>query len=359
MGRSKGEGSEPKQRKDGRWACHVTVLGKRKDLYGDSRKKASEAMKAWLASPEALNPHRAGSPTVEHLLDAWLFNKKRTVKDKTYRSYETVVRIHIKPRIGMLDPAKVTSRHASALLADMETAVKVGRKEGSTDLVGPRTREIAYIVLGSAFKLIAPGLLDNVQKPKGEREEMHPWDADEAKRFLAHVDTVGDQHAALYRLALTTGLRKGEMLALTVADVDLKTGRTSITKTWNEKILQSGSPKSKSSKRTVILSERTRLALRSYIMATGRRGDDRIFPFEVRNLAKSMTKAMRSAKLPVIRFHDLRHTYATVALNQGQPLRAVSEALGHANPAITLNVYTHVMPGQAEAVANAVDAAIG
>lgn len=314
----------------------------------------------WLASPEASRPGDAHAHgTVSHLLDSWLVAVKKRAKIRTYVGYESVVRVHLKPRIGDLDPQKVTSRHVTAMLADMETAVKAGRKEGSTEKVGPRTREIAYIIIGQAFRMLNPGLLDNVEKPKSQAEEMRPWSAEETRQFLAHVDETGDPHATMYRVALTTGLRKGEIFALTVDDVNFRTGHVSITKTWDYARMVAETPKTRSSRRTVVPPERTRVALRSYIMATGVRGDSRIFQFEVRNFSKCMVKAMRSAKVPVIRFHDLRHTYATLALAGGQNVKVISESLGHASVKITLDVYTHVMPGQAEQVAEAVDALIG
>ncbi|MHB8433985.1 MAG: site-specific integrase [Candidatus Tyrphobacter sp.] len=357
--RKKGEGTRPRLRSDGRWVCQAQSNGKRKYFYAATDTAASKAMRAWLRSPEAANAkHIVGHLTVNDLMDSWLARKKKSTKDKTYFCYESVVRVHVKPRIGNLKPEKVTGRHITALLHDMECAVKTGRKEGSTDLVGARTRELAYIAIGAAFKMISPDILDNVQKPKGEREEMHPWDPAEAKRFLTHVEQNNDEHAALYRLALTSGLRKGEILALTIADIDLRTGHVSVTKTWNDKTLRSTTPKTKTSRRTVVIPERTRQAVRAYIMATGRRGDSRIFTPEVRNLAKAMKKAMKAAAVPEIRFHDLRHTYATLALGAGVPVKVVSESLGHAGVGITLDCYAHVMPGQAESAAAAVDAAI-
>jgi len=114
------------------------------------------------------------------------------------------------------------------------------------------------------------------------------------------------------------------MLALTVDDINFRSGHVSITKTWDEHRMVAGTPKTKSSRRTVVPPERTRQALRAYIMQTGIRGDSRIFQFEPRNMAKALNRAMRSAEVPVIRFHDLRHTYATIALSSGANVKVIS-----------------------------------
>ncbi|HUA07942.1 MAG TPA: site-specific integrase [Candidatus Acidoferrales bacterium] len=360
MARSKGEGSTVKQRKDGRFVCHVTIAGKRTFFYGQSRKDAGDKMRAFLSSPVAANPKKFdGHRTINELLDSWLARKKKAIKDRTYGSYESVVRLHIKPALGELDPAKLTARHVVALLDALEHTVKAGRKDDSTDMIGPRTGQIVYTTLSQAFRILNPCLMLTVPKPKGEKMEIQPWDGEQARTFLLHVDAVNDAAAALYRLALTTGMRKGEMLALTVNDLNFKNGEVRITKTWNEKMLKATSPKTKSSRRTIIMPERTRQALRAYIMQVGVRGDSRIFTLEPRNLTKSMHKAMEAAKVPKIRFHDLRHSYATVALAAGVNVKVISLSLGHASVKITLDTYAHVLPGQSEAAAEKIDAAIG
>ena len=104
------------------------------------------------------------------------------------------------------------------------------------------------------------------------------------------------------------------MLALTPNDIDFRTGHVAISKTWHEHFMQSGTPKTKSSRRTIVLPARTRIALRAWSMQVGVRGDSRVFQFEPRNLSKKMQKAMRSANVPVIGLHTMRHTFATLAL---------------------------------------------
>lgn len=101
---------------------------------------------------------------------------------------------------------------------------------------------------------------------------MHPWSPEERDRFMSHITDTATRYFAFLRLLLSTGIRKGEALALTVNDIDLKLGRVRITKTWNSKTRKAGPPKTKSSRRSVKMPERTRIALREWIMATGVRG---------------------------------------------------------------------------------------
>ncbi|MDE2480838.1 MAG: site-specific integrase [bacterium] len=295
------------------------------------------------------------------LLDSYLMNIKESKADKTYRSYRGVIEHHIKPRIGSLAPAKVSPRHITAMLEDMRKspiAIAGTPKHGRQKrLVGARTCELAYIVVGAALKTVVPGLLVTVPKPKAQTAEMHPWTSDEAARFLKYVDQTLCEHRALYRVALRTGARKGELLALRVADFDPERRIIQITKTFNEKLGQDGPPKTPSSRRAVALSKETVAALKKHILATGVRGDDRLFPVkDVRTLGKSMQRTMRAAEVPMIRFHDLRHTFATLALAARVPIKVVSEMLGHKSVKLTLDVYAHTLPGMHESAVEALEA---
>lgn len=357
------EGSKPVRRADGRYQCRVVIVGKTRFFTGATASIAREKMRAWLRSPEAADPNKPEKHAdVASLLDAYLKRVKGSKADKTYRSYESIVRHHIKPRIGTLDPAKLTSRHITAMLDDMKTspiAIAGKPKHGKPKrLIGARTRELTYIIVGAALKAVAPDLLANVEKPKAKAEEMHPWKSAEASRFLQYVDGERDPYRTLYRLALRTGARKGELLALRVNDFDAAAGYIRITKSYNEKLGKDGPTKTPSSRRSIALSSETIASIKKHILATGVRGDDRLFPAEdVRALTKRMQRAMRGAGVPVIRFHDLRHTFATLALAALVPIKVVSEMLGHKSVKLTLDVYAHTLPGMHESAVEALEAA--
>jgi len=232
-------------------------------------------------------------------------------------------------------------------------------KHGKTKrLIGARTRELAYIVIGAALKSVAPDLLVNVEKPKAKAEEMRPWNRSEAACFLKCVDDGRDMNRTLYRLALRTGARKGELLALRVNDFDAAAGCIRITKSYNEMLAQDGPTKTPSSRRSIALSAETVAAVKKHILATGVRGDDRLFPVgDTRVFAKRMQRTMRAAGVPVIRFHDLRHTFASLALAALVPIKVVSEMLGHKSVKLTLDVYAHTLPGMHESAVRALEAA--
>ena len=217
--RANHEGSKPVKRADGRYQCRVVIAGKTRFFTGATASIAREKMRAWLRLPEAADPNKPEEHSnVASLLDAYLKRIKESKADKTYRSYESIVRNHIKPRVGSLDPARITSRHVTAMLDNMKNspvAIAGKPRHGKTKrLIGPRTRELTYIIIGAALKAVAPDLLANVEKPRAKAEEIHPWTSAEASRFLKSVDESRDPYRTLYRLALRTGARKGELLAL-------------------------------------------------------------------------------------------------------------------------------------------------
>lgn len=361
--RANHEGSKPLKRSDGRYQCRIVIAGKPRFFTGATASVAREKMRAWLRSPQGADPNRPdGHSTVASLLDAYLARVKDSKADKTYRSYESIIRHHIRPRVGALDPARITSRHVTAMLDDMKTspiAITGKPKHGKPKrLIGARTRELAYIIIGAALKPVAPDLLANVEKPKAKAEEMHPWNRSEAARFLSCVDEGRDPNRTLYRVALRTGARKGELLALRVNDFDAAAGCIRITKSYNEKLRKDGPTKTPSSRRSIALSAETVAAVKKHILATGVRGDDRLFPVgDLRVLTKQMQRTMRAAGVPVIRFHDLRHTFATLALAALVPIKVVSEMLGHKSVKLTLDVYAHTLPGMHESAVRALEAA--
>jgi integrase len=177
------------------------------------------------------------------------------------------------------------------------------------------------------------------------------WNVDELRSFLEF--TAGTELALLWHLAAMTGMRRGELLALRASDIDFDNRRISVTRAFvsvaNE--VQVSTPKAGSS-RVVDLDEATCELLRSL----DRAGDELVFADGAGNalhpdaISKLFQRELHRSGLHRIRFHDLRHTHATLALRAGVPVKVISERLGHESPAFTLRQYAHVLPGmQAEA----------
>jgi integrase len=188
---------------------------------------------------------------------------------------------------------------------------------------------------------------------------MQTWSAEELRGFLGYV-----QKDRLYPLWLTearTGLRRGELLGLQWSDVDLETGRASIRRALVsvDYKLTLSEPKTVKGKRSVPLPPETVAALREWRKAQleerlANKEGNFVFtredgsPVHPDRLSKMFEALSRKAGLPVIRFHDLRHTWATLALQAGVAPKVVSEILGHANIGITLDTYSHVIPAMEE-----------
>lgn len=166
----------------------------------------------------------------------------------------------------------------------------------------------------------------------------------------------GDRLEALYVLAVTTGMRIGEMFGLKWSDVDLEVGTVQVRRT----VAADGAinpPKTNSSKRTIRLSKLASLALRRHP-----RTAEWVFPsaagtpIGICNFHKnSWKRLLKRAGLPPTRFHDLRHAAATLMLSRGVPVKVVSEMLGHADVSTTLSIYAHVLPDMQESAADAMD----
>jgi integrase len=204
---------------------------------------------------------------------------------------------------------------------------------------------------------------------------MKTWTAAELRRFLAHVE--GERLYGAWVVAATTGMRRGEVLALRWRDVDLTLGRLSIsqqvTTLGNRPVVSS--PKTAKSRRLVALDPATVEALRGHrvaqaeerlLMGPGYRDEDLVFawpdgrPIHPDVFSQWFDRHLQAAGLPRIRLHDLRHTHATLALAAGIHPKVVSERLGHSTISITPDTYSHVSPGlQEEAAVRVADLVFG
>src|SRR5215212_7447737 len=204
---------------------------------------------------------------------------------------------------------------------------------------------------------------------------MRPLSETEARTFLGTAR--GDRFESLYVLAITTGLRRGELLGLQWDDADLergtlRVGRALVREGGRHTL---GETKSRRGRRQVNLTARTVSALKAHrkrqlqerIKLTGLYEDRGLIfatsvgtPVNPENLVKrSFKPLLKGTGLPEIRFHDLRHTYATLLLGRGVHPKLVQELLGHANIAMTLDTYSHCLPSMADAAAGAMGEALG
>jgi integrase len=339
---------------------------------------------ASVAMTEALSKvHKRSyvSPTRETLADylnEWLEAIKPSVRVSTWRSYELNVRVHLIPGLGGI---RLQDLNATRIDAFYGSLLERGwSRSGNTGGLNPRT--VKYIgmilkrALGSAVKKrrIERNPVDDAERVQVKNEtEMRTWSAEELRRFLDHVRD--DRLYTAYLLAAMTGLRRGELLGLRWRAVSLESARLSVRETllavqdkltWSE-------PKTKKSKRLVALDNDTVAALRVHrsrqneerlAWGPAYENNDLVFarengePIHPNRFSEWFDRRIAAAGVPRIRFHDLRHTHASLALAAGVNPKVVSERLGHATISITMDTYSHVIPAIEEEAAERVARAV-
>jgi integrase len=368
--RGNGEGSISFHKASGRYYAryHVeTDKGpKRLTIYGKTRAEVAEELTKALSDRDGGLIFDTGNVTVGEYLDRWLQDSVRgSVKDVTYQSYERLVRIHIKPAIGRQKLDKLSPAHLQGLY-----------RKRLDDGYSPRTVQYIHVVLHRALKqalrwgMVPRNVAEAVDPPRVHREEVAPLSPEQVKTLLKTATVSGDRLTALYVLAVHTGLRQGELLGLKWTDID--NGTLHVNRTLSNGVLTA--PKTKSSRRSIKLSQTALSALSAHrklqLEERLRAGSEwtengLVFPSSLgnplsrHNLTRSWKRLLKRAGLPDTRFHNLRHTCATLLLKAGQHPKTVQALLGHANISITLDTYSHLMKGWDDGLGDAIDAALG
>ncbi len=226
--------------------------------------------------------------------------------------------------------------------------------------MSPRTVQIIHATLYKALKqavrwqLVPRNVAQSVDPPKANKKEIKPLDEDQVRKLLSTVE--GDTLEALYILAITTGMRSGELLGLKWEDVDFRAGVLRVNRTvFNGRV---NAPKTSKSRRSIKLSRPALVALKNH----ARKGEwvfctsvgTSICAHNLHN--RSWKPLLKRADLPLTtRFHDLRHTCATLLLIKGVYPKVVQELLGHSSISITLDTYSHVLPTMQEKAVAAMD----
>lgn len=350
--RARGEGALY-QRKDGLWVAESKVGGKKKYLYGRTKKAAFQKKKDY--EQEINKPVVTRSEiTVEAFLKDWLSSVEGTVKDRTYQRHEEVVRLHL----GSLYDKYLYEVQATDLQ-------EIYKTKGRT--LSPRSVQLIHRTISQALKqavkqnLVEKNVANDVTPPRTEQKEIRTLTKEEVNRLLSKVE--GRRFEIVYVLAVTAGMREGEIFGLKWGDIDLSRKVLRVRRTlWKG---ETSAPKSKSSIRTVPLSDSANEVLEQYrrfceegrfplsewliSTSTGR-------PVSCHNfLNRSWYPLLEEMGLERIPFHNLRHTTATLLLGKGIHPKLVQNLLGHANIEVTLNTYSHVLPEMGNLVAEAMD----
>jgi integrase len=360
--RANGEGSIT-QLPDGRWMARLDCGWSdgrrvRRAFFARTRAEAAGKLSKALADRDRGLPVALPKQTVVQFLSRWLDESVTTsVRPRTATRYRELVELHILPTLGRTSLTKLTPQ-------DLRQLYAAKLAEGLAPRTVGHIHRVLHHALGQALRwdLVARNVCDAVDPPRVTRTEIRALNPDEARHFLAAA--VDDPLEALYVLALTTGMRQGELLGLKWQDIDLDNGalqvRRTIGRVRGQGFVES-EPKSAKGRRHIALAPSTTNALRRHRerqfaerltagMVVG--GESFVFcnglgrPIEPQNLLyRSFHKLLQRADLPRMRFHDLRHSAASLLLSMGIHPKVVQELLGHSQISLTLDTYSHVLPG--------------
>ncbi|MFG2670287.1 tyrosine-type recombinase/integrase [Streptomyces sp. NPDC048445] len=373
------------QRKDSRWEAAGYVLApgntrRRVRVYGASRKEALAKLTEKIAASNRGVPLPSAQGSVAAYLTYWLENVAiHHLRENTHTRYTTCVHRYLIPGLGKKKLTKLTAKDVRTWLTQLRTTCQCCSRgiDARRDqplccavgqcchrLLSPLTLTYLHSVLKSALEHavreeeIPRNVARNVRTSTPRPRRFEPLTADEARELL--TATQGHRLHALFELALHTGLRKGELLGLRWEDLDLDAGTAAIHRTLQRTVtggLTTLPTKTRASERRIAIPDRCVQSLERHheqqqrereaagnawqpnrhVFTTAQGG-----PLDPTNLTRAFTRLLRTAGLRRIRFHDLRHSTATLLLEQGVELVVIKEILGHSHIGVTATVYAHV-----------------
>ncbi|MGA2143882.1 MAG: tyrosine-type recombinase/integrase [Bryobacteraceae bacterium] len=396
--RGHGEGSIY-QLPDGRWRAAVSLgwretkggqlIWRRKIVIGKTRYEVQEELKKLLRDQQRginIDPEKQ---TVQEFLEHWLEQvAKPRVRAATYASYDWIVKKHLVPGLGRIRLAKLSPQAVQTFLNELLESGRLPRpwekkeSEGQQDKpqpepgLTPRTVQHIHATLRTAldqavkWDLTPRNVAMLVDAPRVRRSEVKPFTPEQARKFLEAARQ--DRLEGLYAVAML-GLRQGEILGLRWTDIDFATATLAVQQSLQRVggKLSVVDTKTDRSRRSVRLPQVTLAAL---VRHQGRQEQERqlagtrwkessfVFtttvgtPMDGPTVTHRFQSLLKKVALPRMRFHDLRHTCATLLLAQGVHPRIVMEILGHSQISITMNLYSHVIPAMQQEVAARLDA---
>lgn len=354
-------------RKRGKKWCFVLDIGRdekgeRKQKWFSGYEKERDAERAMIEKIKEINDGafvEESDETIAEFMENWLTNKKNQVRPGTWKSYSWLINTHLIPHLGKVKVFQLKPRHLNDLynqkLLNTISANSIKKLHG---LIKDALDE------GIGFGDISKNVANAVTPPRVKKVKFEVWNEAQLKVFLESAKS--NRFYVVFDLAASTGMRIGEILGLRWKDVDLEVGKVSIRQAYTK--AHSGyefhEPKTASGERSVALFPDTIELLRKHQSEQEREKNENqpIYndhglviqthigtPVSPRNLSREYYKILEKLDLPKIRFHDLRHTHASILLKRGVHAKIVQERLGHSSITITLDTYSHVLPGLQEA----------
>jgi integrase len=371
--RGNGEGYI-KERGDKRWEARIslgidfnTKKPIRKSFYGKTRKEVQQKMeeaKAQISTGTFITNNKL---TLGEWMDNWLnIYPKHNVRIGTWESYETYIRVHIKPTLGNIPLKDLRPMHLQRLYNEklISGRVKTGGK------LSPKTVGYIHVVIHMALEqAVRENLVNNnvarlVKKPKQTKHEIYPLTVEQMKAFLDA--TKSHRFYVPFLLECHSGLRRGELLGIRWQDINFETKAISVNQSLirtRQKGLVMSDPKTEKSKRTIPIADEVIEALKGHkaiqnqhklLAGRGYNNADLVFcsnignPIDPRNFTEQFERAIKQANLPRVRFHDMRHSHATMLLLHNVQPKIVQDRLGHSTISMTMDTYSHILPGMQE-----------
>ncbi len=366
--RGRNEGSISR-RMNGKWRAQISLNGKRINFGSKSKEECQTWLRKMQDQMSDGLTFDGSKLTISEFITTWLASAKVSIRFTTWEQYQGLARNYIFPEIGKIKISELRPVHIQHLLDHL-------LQQGIGHYAILKTHTVIRSALSRATKLgiITRNPASVVILPRKPANEMKIYDENQVNQLL--VAAIGHRLEALFHLAVISGMREMELLGLKWKDLDwlnqtLKVERQ-LLRPHGEGI-QFSSPKTKYGKRTLKLGSKTIEALRKHCEL---QQQDRIKasdqwqelglmfpnhyggPLEFRNLIRDYKKLLQDAGLPPIRFHDLRHTAASIMLSHNVPVIVVSRRLGHSKPSITLDIYGHLMANAQNEVADLLDEVI-
>lgn len=354
-------------RKRGKKWCFVLDIGRdekgeRKQKWFSGYEKERDAERAMIEKIKEINDGafvEESDETIAEFMKNWLTNKKNQVRPGTWKSYSWLINTHLIPHLGKVKVFQLKPRHLNDLYNQkLLNAISANSIKKLHGLIKDALDE------GIGFGDISKNVANAVTPPRVKKVKFEVWNEAQLKVFLESAKS--NRFYIVFDLAASTGMRIGEILGLRWKDVDLDVGKVSIRQAYTK--AHSGyefhEPKTASGERSVALFPDTIELLRKHQSEQEREKNENqpIYndhglviqthigtPVSPRNLSREYYKILEKLDLPKIRFHDLRHTHASILLKRGVHAKIVQERLGHSSITITLDTYSHVLPGLQEA----------
>ena len=369
-----------RKREDGRWEGRIVVghdekgLPKTKNVLAKTKSECSAKLNALKASLQGPSEPKQRKTNADMTFGAWLDHWyqrecKPKIRPKTQADYENRIYQHIIPELGSIPLAKLTAADLQQFYNRLKEGGRLLRVEQYGPGLSDRMVKSCHVTCRVALdQAVAQGLILknpalSCKAPVTRPKEMQVLTGEEVQRLL--IQAKEDGCFELLLLELTTGLRRGEILALRWDDLDFRTGTLRVERQVQriQGKLAVSQPKTRASCRSILLPAPVLEILAQYrqsvsshwMFPSPKKENSPLDPAAVR---KKLSAVLKRAGCPAARFHDLRHTFATSALEHGMDVKTLSTVIGHVSSATTLNVYAHVTDEMRQKAADKIDRAI-